>query len=387
MANPEHVKIVRAGKKAIGKWWGENQDRLDKIPPNSRVSFDLKNADLRGIGLDLCDLSFANLEGADMSDFSNYHLHGVNFIGATLFNIKITHAVITNCDFTHAKIDLCKFNHLLFDNCNFHATTLYKVNFCDSSLTECLFTNAILSNCDLNGITIGNCGIDSWELINNNCEYFFSENQFGRYRIPENGFLAPGEFEDRFKTRPTIEFMFKHGMPALGPAVLDLAISQANMEKPKAGFRLLDITARGGIPRAIIEITQKISKEDALGLVSACYHQKLGQMQKEIEGLRNDKNSLLTVMSQKILLPAMDGLDSFMSVTDLAKYYNVDAEALRKRLDRQRKKHVLDTDFYTETQNRGTRKPTYLYNIKMVAPIVEELNKKQTSNKRPTKEN
>ncbi len=79
--------------------------------------------------------------------------------------------------------------------------------------------------------------------------------------FPQQGYLSPGEFEDRFKSRPTIEFIFEHGIPAFGPAVLGLAIDEANREHPETYLRFLSIDAKGGIPRAVIEIAEKISKK------------------------------------------------------------------------------------------------------------------------------
>ncbi|MFC1739711.1 hypothetical protein ACFL1G_11805 [Planctomycetota bacterium] len=66
----------------------------------------------------------------------------------------------------------------------------------------------------------------------------------------------------------------------------------------------------------------------------------------------------------------------FMSVVDLAKKHGVNAENLRKRLDRYRAKHPLDVDFFVESQNRGRNKPKYLYNVKLVSHIIEELKDK-----------
>lgn len=81
----------------------------------------------------------------------------------------------------------------------------------------------------------------------------------------------------------------------------------------------------------------------------------------------------------------IDTMRAFMPVENLAKYFQVDVEALRKRLERHRAKYILDTDFYVESQDRGTRKPKYLYNVIMVAPIAENLKKKQTSVKHPSR--
>ena len=73
-----------------------------------------------------------------------------------------------------------------------------------------------------------------------------------------------------------------------------------------SGLRLLSIDPTGGLPRALIEVAQKVSKADALALVQACYQQKIEQMRKEIEGLIAEKESLLQVISQKVLPPYVE---------------------------------------------------------------------------------
>ena len=60
-------------------------------------------------------------------------------------------------------------------------------------------------------------------------------------------------------------------------------------------------------------------------------------------------------------------------------------DALRKRLERFRKKNALNPDAFNEIQNRGVRKPKYLYNTEMVKPIIEDFKRMQSSIKRPSK--
>jgi len=79
-----------------------------------------------------------------------------------------------------------------------------------------------------------------------------------------------------------------------------------------------------------------------------------------------------------------EAVPGFMSAADLAEHYGVDAETLRKRLDRHRAKHSLDADFFIESQNRGKNKPKYLYNAKNALPVIEKLKGKQVSVKRPS---
>ena len=48
-----------------------------------------------------------------------------------------------------------------------------------------------------------------------------------------------------------------------------------------------------------------------------------------------------------------NNLKGWHSVIDLAKHYDVDSEALRKRLERHREKHALDANLFVESQDRG----------------------------------
>lgn len=71
--------------------------------------------------------------------------------------------------------------------------------------------------------------------------------------------------------------------------------------------------------------------------------------------------------------------NAFMSYSDLASIFNVDAEVLRKRLDRYREKNPLDPDFYVESQDRGFRRPKYLYNVKYAVKMAEKLRRSNMS--------
>jgi hypothetical protein len=79
--------------------------------------------------------------------------------------------------------------------------------------------------------------------------------------------------------------------------------------------------------------------------------------------------------------------NSFMSPVELAEYYKItNKDALRKRLERFRQKHTMDSNLFIESQNRGANKPKYLYNPKLIAHILDDLKEKenQVSNRCPT---
>jgi len=81
MANPEHLKVVEQGKKAIGKWRRKNLD----------VFFDLTRA----------DLTHADLSGADLSDAT---LSSANLSGANLRKACLDFADLDGVNLTHADL-------------------------------------------------------------------------------------------------------------------------------------------------------------------------------------------------------------------------------------------------------------------------------------------
>jgi len=75
----------------------------------------------------------------------------------------------------------------------------------------------------------------------------------------------------------------------------------------------------------------------------------------------------------------------FLSTRELADMHGIkNRDALRKQLDRFRKKHALHTDAFIESQDRGKNKPKYLYKEEMVAPILRDLKEKEASTKHPS---
>jgi len=399
MANPEHVELVKGGKEAVAYWQDtmrvkHHHDGYDSFLND--LTLDLREADLSNEILEDLPLSKANIKNAK---FQNTEFYNCDFVGANLEGTDMQRTFFAHCSLLWANLNNSNLREAFLIDTMLWQTELRKADLSNAFLCNSCLTGTDLEGATLDGILIFGSSIDEWNISNVRCTHFFlpseelkktaepvalhADGQVRGKRIPPRGYLAPGEFEDRFKSRSTIEFIFEHGIPAFGPAVLGLAIDEAKREHPETDLRLLSIDAKGGIPRAVIEIAEKVSKEDALRLVQACYLQKVEQMQKEIEGLKDDKQLLLQLTSQKMLLPTMVNVEGYFSCAELAKQHQVDPEALRKRLDRHRAKYALDTDFYIESQDRGVNKPRYLYNVKKVAPIIESLKKKETSIKRP----
>ena len=77
-ANPEHIKIVKRGVKAIQEWWegSENEVPLDLRGANLEEA-NLEGANLRGANLEGANLTRAHLEGAGLEQAN---LQGANLL-------------------------------------------------------------------------------------------------------------------------------------------------------------------------------------------------------------------------------------------------------------------------------------------------------------------
>jgi hypothetical protein len=110
MANLEHVRLVREGRKAIAHWRGLHPDeRLDLSGANllstnllgaNLTNADLSNADLSGANLYEADLSGANLLAANLAEanLSKAHLSGANLYGANFTGAVCGSTTLINCN-------------------------------------------------------------------------------------------------------------------------------------------------------------------------------------------------------------------------------------------------------------------------------------------------
>jgi len=326
MANPEHVRIVRAGKKAVEEYWGGPPTRRGTRalkPPCRRPGLDLAGAHLDGLILrEVClhrvDLRGASLENADLSWCD---LRNADFTGA---RVGVTRLAATNlkcANFQNADLGYSDLTGAYMPRANLCGARLVcaRVVFADlrradmtrADISLAQFASTNLRRAILNGVIMEDTGTDGWIIGDVACTHFFmsvSPNgpRLRLIRVPSRGELPFGEFQDRFMSRPTIQFIFRHGMGAFGPAALATAIDKANEKHPAAHLRLLDITARGGVPRAIIEVAEEVPKRRALALVQMYYEQQSRHLLSEIQILNRDKQSLLAILSQKMLLPPIE---------------------------------------------------------------------------------
>ena len=189
--NPEHVKLVKRGAKAVNEWRLQNPDvRLNLIGANfsgldlSGVSLHeailcranlcgtkLQDVDFGGAFLVRAKLTGANLEESNLSDadLSEATLTGANLIDVELSRAKICGAKIIGADLsganlsdanlTYAEVGEDKVIHTTFRNANLTNANLSRANLWGANLT-----NANLSNADLTGAELTNTNLKNTNL-------------------------------------------------------------------------------------------------------------------------------------------------------------------------------------------------------------------------------
>ena len=101
MANPEHVKVVRQGARAIRRWREQHPGEWMQL----RGAY-LSGADLHGADLNGADLRDAYLNGAVLSgaDLSGAVLNGADLNGAVLSGADLSDAVLSGADLSAHQI-------------------------------------------------------------------------------------------------------------------------------------------------------------------------------------------------------------------------------------------------------------------------------------------
>ena len=231
MANAEHVAILNGGVAAWNEWRKQN--------PNIRPDLshaDLTHADLSGAYLVQADLTGADLSEAHLiqADLSEAHLSG-----ADLQNADARYSQLCGCDLTGAKLTGAK-----------------------------LYATAR----------------DDWVIKDVECRYVFWDAN-GAIRCPEDRDLAPGEFEQLYRTLPTIEYVFQNGMSPLDPLIMDRVVQAIREQNPVFDIRIDSINARGLAPSIKFTVQQEEYKEPALQMVVAGYESRLQRLEDEKDRL------------------------------------------------------------------------------------------------------
>ena len=181
MANPEHIKILKAGKEAIDEWRKRNS-------PKNRL--DLSGITLEDLYLVEVNLSDANLRGSTIKDscLENVIMCSIDLREANLKNLCLNFANLNSSDlrcahfegseFIETGLEDCDARGAYFNNALLNGTSLMWswFSFCDFSgadLELARFHKTHLEGARLDGVKLSPLDSAHWDITDVICSHFF----------------------------------------------------------------------------------------------------------------------------------------------------------------------------------------------------------------------
>jgi len=289
MANPEHVKILKKGVKEWNEWRKANPLTV----PDLREA-KLKGAKLWGINLHRADLSKVNLKGATLlksnlieTNFSNANLEDTRLMIAEMWGAKLCDTNLNGADLRMAEIGDSDLTGVTLKNANLGRANLMAADLSGADLENCVLietnlNDTILSDTIITGITFYRCTTLGWKLKNIKCDYVYTDIA-RKHRNPKESVFYPGEFEELYKSKPTMEFVFDHGITWIDSLIIELITNELEKENPGLGLKLISYDGRGGQSRAIFAIATQAMEDDALKELKKRYELKAKMIENRMD--------------------------------------------------------------------------------------------------------
>lgn len=311
MANPEHIRILRAGVEVWNQWRKKNSD----VEPDLRGA-NLQGANLRKVRLSNAQLTEANFKNADLTnaDFVKANLHEADFSEAILSRANFYRAVLTRSSFLKADCRNTIFSKANLEKSNLQkaelmATLALKTNFADANITgACIQDWSINSETNLKSIKCDYIYLKSrWER--NIRKVFFEER---RPHDPQKIF-APGDFERLVrKAQETVDLIFRNGVDwsAFLSSYEELKIEAGGnflpiqaIENKGEGSFIVRIQAPPELDKGQIQKSFETQYKRALKLKEQQYRERLNAKDKEIEVYREQNTNLWEIVKLKASQP------------------------------------------------------------------------------------
>jgi len=274
MANEEQLKVLKQGVEVWNQWRKEHPDKKVNLKGVILSRANLRKADLNRADLREADLNRAELREADLEEaiLRNADLHKANLHRANLHRANLTKA-----DLTEANLE----------GANLRGVRLIKTR---------------LNRATLTGANLYGSARDDWQIDGIQCDYIYwdekplfrqrseeekreEEQWLAAHRNPKDRNFRPGEFEELYKSLPTIEYYFEYGFTPIEAVVMDKVVQAINNRHPEFELRLDSFHSRGQ-PHAVFTVLHKEHAEDALGQITAGYETKIKVLEGQQETLK-----------------------------------------------------------------------------------------------------
>ena len=270
MANDEQLKILKQGVETWNRWRDEHPEE----------DIDLSGADLSGAKLNTANFRRANLNGAKLREAE---LYDTRFARASLQNAGLYKAFLKKTNCYQADFRRVNLRQAVIQQANVSGIDLEKAILTDVDFRATNLSNANLQNATITGTKLYATARDNWVIDGIVCASVYWDRE-GTERTPNDRDFRPGEFEELYKSLPTIEYYFEHGFTPVDAVLMDKVVQAVNEQHPDLELRLDSFHSRGQ-PHAVFTVLHTEQAENALQQVRQDYEARIQQLQGKEEAL------------------------------------------------------------------------------------------------------
>lgn len=299
MADPEHVKRIRAGVERWNEWWLDHPKAVPDLSGAELMGMNLNKAYLRGADLSKADLSNACLIGANLrgaklrfANLSRVRIRDANVGGADLRGVNLTMANLRSLNLSRVNLSEANLSKAQLKEACLIGTNLRRADFGGADLRYAALVRSDLTKADLTGARLFGTSRDDWIVAGVKCRYVYLDCA-GRHRLPKDRDLEPGEFERLYKTLPTVEYVFEDGISPIDPLIMDRLVKCIRQIHPEFDIMIDSISTRGLAPSMKFTIRREQHSEPALAEVAKMYNEYL-------RCLETDKYALSDSLAQML---------------------------------------------------------------------------------------
>jgi uncharacterized protein YjbI with pentapeptide repeats len=325
MPNPKHLEILNKGVEVWNKWREDNPDvRPDLIQADLKGAnleeanlerAHLKEAHLEGANLEWANLGWANLEAAHLKEA---HLEGADLEGAhlewaNLEGARLSVADLRGANLTGAHLKGASLERVQLQRADLQATNLEGVNLewadlgvarlsranlveadlSRTNLQEADLISGNLTNANITGATLYGTARDNWIIDGIKCDYIYFDKE-GKKRTPKDRDFKPGEFEELYRSLPTVEYYFEDGFSPIDAVIMDRVVQEINARNPEFEIKLDSFHSRGQ-PHAKFTVLHKEIADQALQQIAAEYDTKI----KVLKGQKDELMKVISILSNR----------------------------------------------------------------------------------------
>lgn len=256
-------------------------------------SADLSGADLSGADLECANIEDANLSGANLSganlidaDLNNTDLSGTNLSDADLRNTNLRSANLCNAYLRDANLSGAKLYDVNLSSADLSGADLETANLrsadlCDADLNRANLRSADLeyanlTKADISGANIFHYKTHGWTIEGIQCTHVYSYHEAANKDERDKSCrrFNIGEFEEIYKSIPTIDICFSDDFNNLDYLRLADIQEKIRIEMPDVGLRLKKLEREGFDMVVTLEVKKENQIEDVLKEINKLYKDK-----------------------------------------------------------------------------------------------------------------